>query len=347
MKKKFNLFLNTRHLENKEEDHLTEFFAALILLSPSFRKRFEKLVLSPFFKKQYKRFPNDGWKDAHIEDVETQKHYEKERRIVDMVLHLSNGKQIACEHKITSPESSQDEEGKPDQLFEYLHLPEISGLVYIRERLKRPEDKVLGHDNYISPVKKSHFQWRDFYYLLQREETLYGQWVFEAFKRLRYVPPAGQVGEMSGTNEAENKKNRENYKLYMDDTLHFASGRNWRLIGGSIEGTYFDNCPIAMCRMALSSAAKTERFLFRVTPHEGMCSELIRRLNTVREMLFNEMRIPTELKVRSILRPGKGKEDVIDIMTTLKDILGTTPTERIGKRLLDFHKPLLMALERQ
>lgn len=63
------MFLNTRHLENREEDHLTEFFAALLLSSPSFLKDFQKLVLSRFIKKQHEQNHKDGWNNPNAEAV--------------------------------------------------------------------------------------------------------------------------------------------------------------------------------------------------------------------------------------------------------------------------------------
>lgn len=339
MRKSTNLFINTRHLTDRKEDHLTEFFAGLLLSSPSFRKAYERFVLGSFFRRQ-------GWKDVQIVKVETQCHYADEKRIPDMILHLSNGMKIACEHKIEALETGKDDDNNPNQLWDYLHLPDISGLVYVRSNWKPPLPDVVKHPKYVKPLKASHFLWRDFYHLLRRDDTVMGRWMKEAFEYLGYTPPVVLIGEMSGLDKAENERNRHNFVKLMTTTRNFANALGWKYEAGSIEGHYLSKNAKAACSDVLITACQTERFLFRATPRDGELQSIVARLDSAMRDLAERFDIPTDISINTVKRV-EGKVQVLDITTTLRDILGkkARTVQGIEQRLLDFHRPLLLALQ--
>jgi len=88
-----NLFWSTRALTTAREDHLTEFFATALDVSPSFRDSYFNLVLSNYARTK-------GWGCPKIDGVQTQVSFEATTCCPDMILELSNGKTIACEHKL-------------------------------------------------------------------------------------------------------------------------------------------------------------------------------------------------------------------------------------------------------
>jgi len=334
-----NLFINTRHLTDRKEDHLTEFFAGLLLSSPFFRKAYERFVLGRHFHEQ-------GWKDVQIVNVETQCHYVDEKRIPDMILHLSNGMKIACEHKIEALETGKDDDNNPNQLWDYLHLPDVSGLVYVRSNWKPPLSDVVKHPKYVKPLKAPHFLWRDFYHLLRKDDTVMGRWLKEAFEHLGYTPPVALIGEMSGPNKTENDRNRHNFVKLMTATRNFANELGWKYEAGSIEGHYLSKNAKASCSDVLITACQTERFLFRASPTDGGIQGIVARLDAARRDLVEKFDIPTDISINTVNR-AKGKVQVIDITTTLRDILGkkARTVQGIEQRLFDFHKPLLLALQ--
>jgi hypothetical protein len=346
MKKKFNLFLNTRHLENREEDHLTEFFTALQLSSPSFLKDFQKLVLSRFIKKQHKLFPKEGWNLARIVDVETQCQYDEEHSRPDMLLHLSNNKKIVVENKIAAAETAMDiaddEQKQIKQLEKYLKLPDISGVAYIRANWKAPDEEVLKHPKYIKPLKYEHFLWRDFFPLLKKDKTPLGKWIKEAFEHKGYTPPVPAIGDMSRQFDKECIKSRGNYKKYLDETYRLARERGWKAEASCIEGLWCGNNPQSTCEQVMFTASQPERFLVRVTPKAGQYDLVKQRLMDAVSKL-NDMVI--EIHDDAASRVKKKKEPVILLTTTLREILGGAKGEKaIRSRLTAFYGTILKAL---
>jgi uncharacterized protein YlzI (FlbEa/FlbD family) len=348
MKKKFNLFLNTRHLENREEDHQTEFFAALLLTSPLFRKGFEKLVLSHFFKKQHKQNPKDGWNKAHIVDVETQSQYDAEHSRPDMILHLSNGKKIVVENKISATEvvmEASDEQAQIKQLEKYLKLPDISGVAYIRANWKAPDASVLKHPKYIKPLKYEHFLWRDFFPLLRKDKTALGEWITEAFAHKGYTPPVAQIGDMSRQFDEECIKNRENYKKFLDETYRLARELGWKTEASCIEGLWCGNNPKSTCEQLMFTASQPERFLVRVTPKDGQYIQVKDKLKATVSLLKD---VDVEIHNDAANRVQNKKKPVILLTTTLREILGKAKGEKaIRSRLSSFYGTILMALQEE
>ena len=348
MKSKFNLFKNTSHLTNSKEDHLTEFLVALLLSSPSFRMGYEKLVLSRFFEEQHRLSPKDGWLDAHIVDADTQCQYDKEKRRPDVILTLSNGKKVACEHKTESVETGRDEDKNPNQLWDYLHLPDISGLVYIRSNWKPPQQRVVEHPCYVKPADSQHFLWRDFYHLLLEDKTALGCWMKEAFEYLSFTPPIAIIGEMWGPDKAESKRNRENYKKLLANTYGLAHRLGWKAESASIESLWCRDNPRSTSAQVMISAGNSTRFLVRVTPKEGQFESVRARLTTVRQEIADRLGIPTELDEATALRAGKRQVHVLLLTTTLREILGKAKTlPEVEDRLTAFYGEVLTALQEE
>lgn len=106
--------------------------------------------------------------------------------------------------------------------------------------------------------------------------------------------------------------------------------------------------PEALCFPCdvLITACQTERFLFRATSRNGGLNSVMARLDAARRELAERFDIPTDISINTVKRVD-GKVQVIDITTTLRDILGkkARTVQCIEQRLLDFHRPLLLALQ--
>jgi hypothetical protein len=110
-----NLFLSTCALTKGREDHLTEFLAAALTVDEDVKKAYAELVLRDYARN------NDG-SAPQIAEVSTQKSYQGTSCRPDMVLTLTDGHAITCEHKIESPETLGEEEvegGATAQLQRY------------------------------------------------------------------------------------------------------------------------------------------------------------------------------------------------------------------------------------
>ncbi len=352
MKSKYNLVIKTRHLANSKEDHLTEFFAALLITSPCFRSGFLKLVLDRHLKLW-------GWKGVSIVDVETQYHYDIERSRPDIILHLSNGKKIAVENKIKASETvmelpgeeiapSNDKSDKKviKQLEKYLGLPDINGLVYIRENWNVPDEVVLNHCKYLKPLKAAHYQWHDFYNLLSKDKTTLGKWMKEYFELYGYTPADSRVGDMGSLDVAEKEASRKNFVKLMDRTRSLADDLGWKYGKGCICEHYFARKKTPNNWQLFISPAQTERYLIRYTPNADEMEIVKKRLQAACRDISAKLKIPVEMRIHKVSRKV-GKIDVIDVTTTLRSILGKAKKEGIKNRLLDFHRPLLMALEQE
>jgi hypothetical protein len=169
----------------------------------------------------------------------------------------------------------------------------------------------------------------------------------EAFEYLGYTPPVALIGEMKGSDKAETKRNCENFVKLMGDTRSLAHDLGWKYGAGSIQEHYFDKNPGANAFQVFISAAKTERFLFRVTPNAGELPNVKARLEITCREISDNLAIPTELDINTIVRKG-GKTKVIDVTTTLREIVGkkAKTVRDIEQRLLEFHAPLLLALQK-
>ncbi|UCG68538.1 MAG: hypothetical protein JSV09_12115 [Thermoplasmata archaeon] len=129
-----NLFLSTRLLTRKREDHLTEFLAATLDLYPRFAQDYIDYVLGDHARKK-------KWSKPRLSKVETQVQYPG--CIPDMRLTLKDGHVIVCEHKLEAIETTlsadEDEPNQMKQLERYLNL-NIDGVVYVRASWKSPSN---------------------------------------------------------------------------------------------------------------------------------------------------------------------------------------------------------------
>ena len=340
-----NLFWETRSLTKAREDHLTYFFAALLEASPAFKKKYYDLVLSGYSKKM-------KWDDATIVDITTQFDFKDTDCRPDMILTLSNGKTIACEHKLDAEETpgviddGSEEKKEVKQLERYLKLP-IDGLVYVRSSWKTLKNDILWHEKYIKPEKCDHYMWRDFYPLLEAsDDHVLVKWLQDGFKSLGFTPPHPSIGEMAGTDKKVNKINRENFTKFWDRTRSCARKLGWKVSSGSIVELYLSGNPSSIASDIFISPAKSgsDRFLFRVTPRKEEMEKTFELLKAAISKLGGRI----DINKYSIKRK-EGKVLVIDVITTLTYILGAgeLQADEIENRLLDFTRPLLLALQNE
>jgi len=335
MKIEMNLFWATRRLTQSREDHLTEFFASALNISPIFRKRYLELTLSRFARKH-------RWTVPCIESISTQVKFEGTTCCPDMILRLSDGKTIACEHKLDALETLGPQQDERTQLDRYLDLP-IDGLIYVRGSWKVLSSEVLEHPKYVHPLQGEHFLWRDFYPLFT-DENVVMDWLRDGFERLGFTPPHPSVGEMSGPDDQENHRNRKNFAKLWGKTRSFAHRLGWSVNPGSIVELYLSQNPSSCAESIFISPTKFDRFLVRVTPRKASDHLLQPRLQQAMDSLMPR----TEIIEREVARKG-GKKKVIDITSSLREILGDgiLSTDEIEDRLLEFAEPILLSIQKQ
>lgn len=329
-----NLFWSTRLLTAAREDHLTEFFAAALDLSDEFRNAYVDFVLGEYFKTR-------KWDTPEIAAIRTQVKFEKSTCCPDMILELTNGKIIACEHKLDALETMGPERDQRPQLERYLDLP-VDGVAYIRTMWNPPSTAVSNHTKYIRPIEREHFLWRDFYPLLPQGHHAVLDWLKEGFERLGFTPPHPSIGEMSGPDAETNQKNRQNFAKLWQRTRTVAHNLGWKVTTGSIVELYLEDNDKSIASSVFISPVKFDRFLFRITPQPGKLLIVKDRLKSA----LPHIKERTQLTSREIPRKN-GKQMVIDTTTSLHEILGTAPLEpdEIEDRLVKFTAPLMHALQ--
>jgi hypothetical protein len=326
-----NLFWSTRALTAAREDHLTEFFAAALDVSEFFRAAYAKLILAGF--------PDSA--ANKIKNVTTQMNFPNTTCCPDMILTLSDGRLIACEHKLDALETMGPEQDPRAQLVRYLDLP-IDGLVYVRSSWSPPDPEVLNHPKYIQPQGREHFLWRDFYFLLSCENHVLLNWLREGFERLGFTPPHPSVGDMAGPDEKLNRANRKNFAKLWQRTRSVAHKGGWKITPGAIVELYLTENPSSLASCIFISPAKFDRFLFRVTPRPGKIKVVMDKLNKACDLLGQGVEI-----VQHEVQRKAGKEKVVDIITSLREILGTEQIspEQMESKLCCFVDPLLQAVQ--
>ena len=313
-----NLFWSTRTLTAAREDHLTEFIAAALDVSKPFRSAYADYVLHGLPKKIDSGTPQ-------IQGVKTQVSFPGTTCCPDMVLTLSDGRIIACEHKLDVLETMGPEQDLRAQLKRYLDLP-IDGLLYVRTSWKPPASEVLKDTKYLHPPDREHFLWRDFYPLLSSGSHVVLDWLREGFELLGFTPPHPSI-----------------FAKLWQRTRSQAHDLGWKVSSGSIVELYLSENSQSLASWIFISPAKFDRFLFRVTPREGGIKSVTARLQEAVGSLSQR----TEIVQHQVTRKD-GKEEVVDITTSLREILGTDPMspEQIEAGLLDFVGPLLQSLQK-
>ena len=249
-----------------------------------------------------------------------------------MVLTLSDGRKIVCEHKLDAIETMGPEQDRREQLIRYLDLP-VEGVLYIRSTWKPPKIEVINHPKYISPLNREHFLWRDFYHLFDVEETLYLQWLKEGFERLGFTPPHPSIGELNGPDSNTNKLNKRNFAKLWTSTRTFANDLGWTVRTGDIVDLYMWGGPSRFALKFYIFPKKFDRFLIRVTPRKGNLNATVNAMRIACET----QRIPAEVQAVQVQR-ANGKICVVDISTSLFAILGKEPqtAEEMERKLFTY-----------
>ena len=311
-----NLFTSTQRMAaGSIENHLTEFFAAALILSDSFRRGFAKILLTkPSF--------------APITKVETQVHY-PHGCCPDMRLTLDDGRVILCENKIEAIETQARDSDK-GQLERYLDLP-VDGVAFIRGSWKPPTRKVLNHPKYIKPAAREHFLWRDFYRLLLGGDVFLG-WLRQGFEGMGFTPPLSSIGDLNDPDREKKLANQREFAKLWIPTRSSLRQMGWRSHPGSRIELYLYNRSGQWSQRIFVSPYLAERFLIRITPRRGHLSEVLEAAKNVSASLSSQ---PT-VEVHKIKR-AEGRIEVVDIQTSLFNVLrGASEPDKMEKALYRF-----------
>jgi hypothetical protein len=330
-----NLFWDTRRLTNSRENHLTEFFAAALTLSHEFRSVYAQLVLTEFAQRK-------GWEKPAIAEVETQVSYPGTSCQPDMRLRLMDGHVVLAEHKLDALETMGPESNERDQLRRYLELP-VDGVIYVRASWKPPGQDVLDHPAYIRPHGREHFQWRDFYPLLPSDGDLFLSWLREGFEHLGFTPPHPAIGDLNSPDPEACRANRQNFAKLWSSIRSLAHDLGWTVGTGAIAELYLWNSPSKHASEVFISPTRAERFLVRVTPTPGSEEVALGLIRKAAEGLQFTVEVD-----RNIVNRKQGRVPVIDIKTTILEILGEEEqsTAAMEGRLLAYISGFLQALQK-
>ena len=232
-----NLFWGTRALTKAREDHMTEFFAALLVSDSNFRQKYEDYVLAAHASRL-------GWKSHAIAKVETQVAYPEMRP--DMRLTTQDGHIVICEHKIEAAENMGSEDDPRRQLTRYLALP-VDGLVYVRASWKPLGVSVISDPKYIRPgdSEREHFLWADFHAALQAGQTPLAHWMRESFNKLGYTPAHPSLGDLSPASPGYAAR-RDNFFKLIEPLRIFARGLGWVPVKGVYTDIWLQGSPQPM-----------------------------------------------------------------------------------------------------
>ena len=339
-----NLFLATRRLTDRKEDHLTEFIAAALETDRAFRDAYFSVVLDAFCDQR-------GWAGARIQTVETQRNYPGTGCCPDVVLNLTGGQVVLCEHKIEAPETlgieSADEKAVR-QLERYLRLP-VDGVAYFRSTWTSPSDVVLKHSNYVKPKSREHFLWRDLYRPLQVGTTDVTRWLVEGFEALGYTPAHPTVGDLADRDVVIRSANKKNFAKLWQRTRSSLRELGWKVGSGSVCELYLHSANAAAREIYITPLREGGRILLvRVTPaQEGSVAEIKQCLGRAADSVRVAPRVETVLVPR-----GQGQDAgsrrrvaVVDVEIPLAKLLeGIAGTEAIENELWSYVLPLAKAV---
>ena len=324
-----NLFLQTRGLTQAREDHLTYFLAAAITSDETFRRAYGNLFL-------LKGAPAK----IEIVRVETQATYGADRCRPDLRLHLQDGSVFLVEHKLEAPETNlllESGETKK-QLERYLALP-VDGVLYFRITPTTLPPQIVKHPRYIKPVAGAHFLWSDIYAALEVGEHILTKWIFEAFRRLAFIPPLPHIGRLSPTDSETVVENQRNFAKLWRATRAYAD-MHWKVTTGSRCELYLKPCfsNSHVTQVYVSPLAQAGSLL-RVRAHTSAAGIDV----TAAALESAAARIPMEAEFHSgQLRNGTSH---VDLLMPLSDVLATVSTpEAQEKRLFEVVTPLLDAV---
>jgi len=327
-----NLFWSTRSMTSSKEDHLTEFFAAALELSTKARDAYFDTVIKGFAHRK-------GWARCGIRGIETQFSFDDSTCRPDLMLTLTNGKRIICEHKLNSIQTPGPECDERDQLERYVELP-VDGVVYVRSELKSPGARVLRHPKYVRPAEREHFLWRDFYHIFKDQDHRFIAWLRDGFQQMGFTPPHPSVGDLKATDEQERDKNRRNFAKLWTRTRTSGQELGWDSEAGSISDLYMTNERRVLASMVYCSV-KSDGLRIRVSPRKGCVNACFTQI----EQAVKTQSVRTELNPKRIRR-GDAKFTVYDITTTLSGVFGPSnqSADDMEDRLCAFVTHFLLAV---
>jgi len=315
-----NLFLRTRTLTDRHEDHLTEFLAAALDADDHFRSEYARFVLGDYAVR-------NNWLPPQIRSVRTQAGYSEQGR-PDMVIELSDGHLVACEHKIEAPETSTPVENQASesrtQLLRYLGIPGIDAVLYVRATLKPPIPEVLASSRYIAPTNRQHFLWRDLYPLLRGSNHACSRWLADGFEALGFTPPHPFVGDLV------DPASRQNFAAHWVPARARASELGWKVSTGSVVELYLEK-PLNLRVPQIWVSPWNQRLLFRLSPASSSDADAIARDATADP---KKVPIPHLLVEKRRVRRQSGATEVVDFSFPIDAVLGVSPTVEQAERAL-------------
>lgn len=326
-----NLFWNTRRLTQMREDHLTCFLAAALEVDADFRSAYEHRVFSSLAT---------GDEIPRIVRVEIQPEFREPNCRPDMLLGLSDGRVIVCEHKLDAPETEhvEDDGEVKMQIERYLSL-KVQGVAYFRTFLADSAVQFMSHDHYLHPKSAPHFLWQDLYEPLSRGRHDITRWLHEGFGRLGFTPPVPHVGPLWPDDSPEVQDKQLNFgKLWKRTRLE--AGPRWRVSTGR-------RCELAL--RPLSPSLVTRVYISPIA-QRGTLLRFRAETETkeVRQVVFDRLQaIAQDLPVEPELVVGElhNGRQFIDLLTSLHTLLGQAVTPLIQEdRLFKQVVPVLDAL---
>lgn len=331
-----NLFLSTLRLTS-QENHLTEFIAAALVLDQNFARAYAGVVLEKYAESR-------GWRTPEIAHVDTQRGFPGSGCRPDLVLTLQDKHIIACEHKIDAPETLGMNETSPDeplrQLKRYLEL-RVDGVAYFRSSWSPPAAEILGHPRYVKPAVREHFLWSDLYEPLQAATSDTARWLREGFEHLGYTPPHPEIGDLEDPDAQIKIRNRQNFAKLWQLTRSHLRELGWNVGAGSVCQLYLRSNSKSAAELILLSPGRN-MLLVRVTPrNSGALSKIQGQISAA----VAGLDLPTEVSPISVQRVG-GARDVIDAVIPLPILLKEARTSaEIEQRLCSYVLSLVRAVD--
>jgi hypothetical protein len=326
-----NLFWQTRSLTQAREDHLTYFLASALECDAAFRESYQERVLQSLAA---------AGVAPQIAHVQTQAVFAEQSCRPDLLLILSDGRRIACEHKLEAPETLLElESGEiKRQLERYLEL-DIAGVTYFRPHLVTLSQKILQHPRYIRPASQPHFLWRDLYDSLSCGAHVVTQWLADGFRRLGFTPAAPHVGPLAPDETEDVKENQRNFGKLWRSTRALAS-QDWKVGTGRRCELYLQPLtPSELCSQVYVSPLAQMGSLLRFR-----CHTTDAQIERVREKLEGAV---AEIPFSPELTTGRLQNGLpfVDVIVSLYTVLlGADEPEEQERRLLKQIAPLLEAL---
>jgi hypothetical protein len=293
-------------------------------MNETVRVEFSDLILGEYANQK-------GWGQPVIKQVETQVSYPGTNCSPDMRFTLEDGHIILCENKIEALETQGSSADPRGQLLRYLDLP-ADGLVYIRATPSHSLAKeVAEHPRFVTR-NGHHFLWRDIYPLLQGNRNPLIAMVCQGFEVMGFVLPLPAVGTLSGFNSTEDEKNRGAFKELWSLAADYGLQRGWRVETNKNAELYYTTDAASPARQVFVSPSQAERFLIRLTLRDGVKPEKIRDLI---DAVVTKVPFETSSYVRDYVTKGeKVKQNVIDITSSLSNVIGNTEDRGEIQRLL-------------